>query len=187
MTNAFGDARFIKIEASEGTIHLVRQDNEDGSDRIYYMRSLDNGMTWGNTSLLSLDVESAHESSMAVHGSSVHVVWSFDKNNNLDLHYRRSTDGGTTWDEIEELVEGPDQYGGGNVAVHESNVHVTWITDKHASDNFEVYYKRSTDNGENWSDDRKMSTHDSFSGMHGMAVEGDEIHLTLRFPVSRSS
>lgn len=36
------------IAASGDSIHVVWSDNRDGNDEIYYKRSVDGGLTWGD-------------------------------------------------------------------------------------------------------------------------------------------
>jgi len=61
------------------------------------------------------------------------------------------------------------------MAVNENNIHVVWQDNRDG--NYKVYYKRSTDNGENWGSDTRLTTDDSGSWVPVVAVNGNNIHV----------
>ncbi len=62
------------IAVSGSNIYTVWHGLRSGSLNIYFKRSTDGGMTWGEDTRLTTSGKSAH-SSIAASGSSVHVVW----------------------------------------------------------------------------------------------------------------
>jgi len=80
-------------------------------------------------------------------GDSVHVVWQDSTPGNWEIHYKRSTDAGTTWGGTKRLTgtAGESLY----PAIDSSgSVHVVW--EDGTPGNSEVYYRRSTDGGTTW-------------------------------------
>jgi hypothetical protein len=81
---------------------------------IYHKRSTDGGLTWGPTTRLTEPDASAMRPGVAAYGEYVHLIW-FDRRdatNLLDwrIYYRRSTDGGATWEPEVELHAAPDAF-----------------------------------------------------------------------------
>ena len=76
----------IKVEASNG--------------EIYYKRSTDAGTSWGADTRLTNAPYFSESPSIAISGSVLHVVWYDERNNwgDYNIYYKRSTDGGLTWD-----------------------------------------------------------------------------------------
>ncbi|MEM4168429.1 MAG: sialidase family protein [Candidatus Caldarchaeum sp.] len=87
------------------TIHLVWWQHY-AHDEVFYKRSTDAGLTWGEDVMLSVeDGQSSVLPEIAVSGNTVHVIWFED---DFGLVYRRSFDGGTTWQQIDSIVPGVD-------------------------------------------------------------------------------
>ncbi len=85
------------------TIHLVWWQHY-AHDEVFYKRSTDAGLTWGEDVMLSVeDGQSSDLPQIAVSGNTVHVIWSED---DFGLLYRRSTNGGATWQDIDSIVPG---------------------------------------------------------------------------------
>src|SRR5437899_1727804 len=98
----------------------------------------------------------------AISGSRLHVVWGGSNRtgglgDDGPIFYKRSTDGGVTWEPTLQL----NQATGGRpaVAVLSNYVHVTWFDKRDATNDWdlEIYYKRSTDGGATWGPDVRMS------------------------------
>ncbi len=102
---------------------------------------------------------------VAVQGNYVHVVWRDAAG--LTVQYRRSTDGGTTWDPIQTL----HSTGGTpfpRIAVSGPYVHVVWGAEASA-----VTYCRSTDYGATFSAKNTIGT----GYLPDVAVEGQYVYV----------
>ncbi|MCM8782278.1 MAG: T9SS type A sorting domain-containing protein [Candidatus Omnitrophica bacterium] len=64
------------------------------------------------------------------------------------------------------------------VAASGSNVHVVWYDNRDG--NYEIYYKRSTDNGETWGPDTRLTYTARPSLTPSIAVWNDIVHVTWR-------
>ncbi len=62
-----------------------------------------------------------------------------------------------------------------SVAVIGNTVHVVWYDDRDG--NYEIYYKRSTDNGISWGADTRLTNNTSFSAGSGISVSGMIVHI----------
>jgi hypothetical protein len=143
------------IAVVDSIVHVVWYDGRLGPPRIFYKRSLDNGINWGSDISLTPIAGVAYHPSVAVCDSIVHVVWT-DMRAGPQIYYTRSLDNGTTWETDTIITPGAPAAGKNlaSVAVSDSIVHVVWM-DMRADP--QIYYTRSLDNGTTWETDRSIS------------------------------
>jgi hypothetical protein len=85
----------------------------------------------------------------------IHVVYLDLSPGNWELYYKRSTNGGATWS-TERLTwnsgnsTDPDITSDAN-----NNIHVVWMD--YTPGNYEIYYKKSTDSGNSWSANKRLT------------------------------
>ncbi|MEO0095189.1 MAG: hypothetical protein ABIL66_04780, partial [candidate division WOR-3 bacterium] len=92
-----------KAACNGDTIHLVWWESY-AHEEVFYKRSTDAGLTWGEDVMLSVeDGQSSVLPEIAVSGNTVHVIWFED---DFGVLYRRSTDGGANWENIDSIIPG---------------------------------------------------------------------------------
>jgi Neuraminidase (sialidase) len=97
------------IAANGDTVHVVWYDERDGNPEIYYKRSTDGGISWGaDTRLTNINCDK-YDPTIVVSGSIVHIAWTDDRNGstNIEIYYKRSEDGGSTWGADTRLTNAP--------------------------------------------------------------------------------
>ena len=114
--------------------------------------------------------------SVSVSGSVVHVVWS-DKRNGAtgEIYYKRSTDGGVSWESDRRLTNDSFVSTNCSVNVSEQVVHILWRDSRDGND--EIYYKRSTDGGVSWENDRRLTNNSASSIYPSVTVSGPIVHV----------
>ncbi|MDI6708462.1 MAG: sialidase family protein, partial [Candidatus Thermoplasmatota archaeon] len=162
---------------------------EGSGFEVYYKRSLDNGDNWGLDILLSEnDGYISWAPQIAVSGDNIHVVWT-EKEKYWppklygEIVYMRSTDNGNTWDDGQgnEGIARRLTYNFSDsekplVAVNGTTIHIFWRDNRYG--NYEVFYKRSDDNGAMWSEDKNITVVDSVSSdPYDVVVDGNKIYL----------
>ncbi len=123
------------------TIHLVWWQMYPVYDEVFYKRSTDCGLTWGDDVLLTIeDYNYSVSPHIAVDGDLVHVVW---KQEDVGICYRKSTDSGNSWCPIDTVPNGGsyDPW----IAVRENKVYVVAI--RHDG---KIMFTKSTDWGNSW-------------------------------------
>ena len=142
---------------SQDAIHVVWDDSTPGNQEIYYRRSTDGGVTWNPVQRLTWTTGWSYRPAIAIDSSDViHVVWDDGTPGNSAVYYKKSTNGGETWSAVKRLT-----WTSGNslfltIAVDSSEaLHIAWIDSTPGND--EIYYKRSTDGGANWSAVKRLS------------------------------
>lgn len=141
LTNFTDESRFASISVSGSAAHVVWRERRDGNWEIYYKCSTDGGTSWGADTRLTNNTANSQFPSIAVSGSVVHVVWWDFRNTNEEIYYKRSTDGGVSWEADTRLTSNNAESQFPSVAVSGSTVHVVWNDDRDG--NWEMYYKRN--------------------------------------------
>ena len=165
----------IAIDSTDA-IHVVWQDSSPGNHEIYYKSSKDGGVTWSATQNLTSTLGGSMSPTVAIgSGDSVHVVWQDSTPGNWEIHYKRSTDGGTTWGGARRLTWTDGESLNPAIASGD-NTHVVW--EEEESGNYEIYYKRSTDGGTTWGTAKRLTwtSAGSFAPAIAMGTSG-QVHV----------
>ncbi len=166
------------IGASGNTVHVVWTDLRNGNNEIYYKRSTDEGTSWGADTRLTIDTAQSWNTSVAVSGSAVHVVWIDNRNGNWEIYYKRSFDSGISWGTDTRLSSDASYSEFPSVAASGSVVHVVWTDNRDG--NYEIYYKRSTDGGVIWGAETRLTSNAQFSLTPSVSVSGTSVHVVWR-------
>jgi hypothetical protein len=85
-------------------------DYRDGNFETYYKVSTDNGATWSDDTRVSFASGTSWSPSLAVSGTTVHLVWIDDRDGNDEIYYAQNPAGNPTG--IGDLadVEGPETF-----------------------------------------------------------------------------
>jgi hypothetical protein len=164
------------VAAHDDTVHAVWYDNRDGNYEIYYKRSLDGGATWGPDTRLTNEPSGSYNPSIALAGPDVHVVWEDERNQDIDVYHKCSTDGGITWGPDVWVSTVPGPQGMPSIAAVAACVHVVWV-DFSLMGNSEVYFSRSVDGGTNWELPIQISYGAGFSSSPSIAAFGSNVHI----------
>ncbi|MCX6162605.1 MAG: exo-alpha-sialidase [Ignavibacteriae bacterium] len=156
LTYASVGAYYPSVSISGSNVHIVWYDNRDGNSEIYYKRSTDGCITWGADTRLTNALLNSNWVSSAVLGSNVHIVWYDNRDGNNEIYYKRSTDAGVNWSADTRLTNDPANSVMPNIALSGSNVHIVWYDYRDGS-YAEIYYKLSTDGGNTWSVDTRLT------------------------------
>jgi peroxiredoxin len=101
-------------------------------------------------------------------GDTLHVVFYDNRDGNYNIYYKRSTDGGDTWEEDVRLTNEETTSRTPCLAVEGDFVHTAWNDDRDG--NREIYYKRSSDGGNTWSEDIRLTNDTNFSYQPAIAL-----------------
>ena len=195
LTNDNGSSVIPSLATTGGHLHLVWYDNRAGiattdnevdNYEIYYKRSLDSGRSWSLKSIpwnltqgdkrLTENISQSVLPSVASSGSNVHVVWYDARDNNYEIYYKRSIDGGLHWEPDRRLTATSFPSVHPSVSVQGSTVHIAW-EEKSYSSNSEIYYKHSMDNGSSWGDAIRLTNDTAMSLDPSIAVHDRGVHI----------
>ena len=139
-------------------IHVAWYDTRAGAGNfeIYYKRSTDAGVTWSADTRLTYDPAFSWYQSIACTDQNLHVVWRESRDGNYDIFYKRSSDQGMTWGVDTNLTQASGSSETPCIAVAGSVLHVLWF-DNRDGGAYEIYYKRSSDQGITWEPDVRLT------------------------------
>ncbi len=142
LTNNSGSSLAPSISVSDQDVHIVWQDNSDGIEEIYYMRSADEGMNWEQDTIITNNQDGSYLPSVAVSGLVVHVVWAIGEMPwNREIYYKRSNDAGSNWEQDIRLTNASEESWLPSISVMDSILHVVWRDERDGNE--EIYYKRN--------------------------------------------
>jgi hypothetical protein len=144
---------------SNGNIFVAWEDDRDGDWNIYFANSSDGGQTWTNNKINSSSGNQSNPSLVVDSLGNLYVVWEDDRNDDWDIYFANSTDGGVTWTYPNVKVNDDSSAWQINpsIAVDNSgNLYVTWDDDRNGDQ--DIYFSKSTDRGIKWTVDKKVST-----------------------------
>ncbi len=179
ITSDPADSSFPSLSLSGPVLHLTWTDNRFDDGEIYYCRSLNSGVTWGERIRLTNHIGNSTNASVSAVDKVVHVVWQDDRNGNngnTEIYYKRSTDSGLTWGPDVRLTNNSFQSNTPSATVMGNTIIVVWSDLREG--NAEIFSLRSTDNGDTWSDEVRMTNTQRPSLAPKIAMEGAFAFLT---------
>jgi hypothetical protein len=129
------------VAVSGTSVHVAFGDWRSGNEEVYYKRSTNSGATWGPDSRLTNSAGRSIFHCAAAYGTDVHLVWEDERDGNVEIYYKRSTDNGITWGTDTRLTNAVDSSSLPSVAATGSAIHVVWTDRRDGND--EIYYKRN--------------------------------------------
>jgi hypothetical protein len=169
------------VSLSGSVLHVTWMDDRDATgplgSEIYYKRSTDGGLSWSPDIRLTNNPSYSGLPCVVASGSDVHVVWEDNRDGNGDVYYKRSTDGGLTWGTDKRLTNDPADSWDPCIALNDSVVYIVWMDNRDDSNNYEIYYKRSTDGGMTWGADTRLTNDPGDSEYPSIAVSGSNVHV----------
>jgi hypothetical protein len=166
------------VAACGNRVHVAWASDSAGRE-LYCMSSTDNGSTWGVPKRLTFDSQESWNPSLAAVGSVVHLVWRDWRDHSFEVYYLRSTDSGATWDTAAIRLSGDVTTGSYNPVISSGTVgscaHVVWWDTR--VEPFELYYRRTTDNGSTWEPEVRLTTDTTGTYNPSIAAQGQNVHV----------
>jgi hypothetical protein len=140
----------ISIDVDEARVHVVMQKRSDGADdfEIYYRRSQDLGLSWGNWVQLTNNSADTRHTDVAARSGYVHVTYQDSWPGNNEIMYKRILNyGGGAVDQTRRLTTNPWNSCFPRIAVAKSGdmVNIVYQDDQTGQDN--LYLKHVDGSG----------------------------------------
>jgi hypothetical protein len=151
---------------------------------IYYRRSLDGGASWSSDTVLDADTTSGAVSMATVGVDAVHAIWRRRiGSDTCRFVYARSVSSGLDWQPLVELADAvvvddtsEDYLPFVSIAASEIFVHLVW-QDLRDDSQCNIYYKRSTNRGDAWESDVRLTTDTLLSVFPTVAASGNMVYV----------
>jgi hypothetical protein len=175
LTNDLSASIYSAVAASEAIVHIAWEEHRDGNGEIYYKRSTDGGATWGTDTRLTNNSANSFSPSIAVSGDDVNIAWFDQRDGNLEIYDKHSTDSGSNWGTDKRVTTNAAVSNYPSVSVSGSSVHLVWFDERDG--NTEIYYNRSIDRGTTWGADIRLTNDVARSTDPCVAVAESTIHV----------
>ena len=139
--------------------------------RVFFTRSTNAGSAWA----VPIQVAEGVQPSLAAVGTVVHLTWVSERKGAPAVYYRRSVDGGLTWEPEQRFTEVSKESGTPSIAASEATTVVAYVNTRDG--NTEVYVRRSGDAGQTWANEERITKNRMASGPPSVAVTGQTVHL----------
>ena len=177
LTTTANVSEFPCISVSGLGVHVAWEEETSGdwTYEVHYIGSSDGGISWGVDTRLTWDDDESLNPCIAAHGNSIHVAWYDDRDWNEEIYYKQSLDGGLTWGPDTRLTDAEDTSYRPSVCTDGQNVHISWID--YRDGNNEVYYIKSSDNGNGWEANLRLTNNPGYSWRSSIALAGPVVHV----------
>ncbi|TRZ72141.1 MAG: exo-alpha-sialidase, partial [Bacteroidetes bacterium] len=122
----------------------------------------------------NISVSNSH--CIAASNDTLHVVWYDNRDGNFEIYYKRSTDGGATWESDTRMTTNSFLSYDPCIVLSGPVLHLFWGDSRDG--NREIYYKRSLNGGNNWGADIRLTNAIRASESPSAAISDSVIHLT---------
>jgi hypothetical protein len=116
--------------------------------------------------------------SILSNGNSIHIIWYDNRNgvSNNEIYYKHSTNNGLNWSSDIKLTDNPARSEQPALGINNTTIYAVWQDDRDGS-LLEIYYKRSTNSGNSWESDFRLTNDPGLSQNPSISVNGLNIYV----------
>ncbi|UCH93135.1 MAG: exo-alpha-sialidase [Candidatus Aminicenantes bacterium] len=176
ISNNLRDSAFPAIAVdTAGNINVVWSDDTPGIYDTYFIRSTDNGNSWCQPVNISNNSGNSWSSTIAVdNAGNINAAWFDDTSGDWQIYFSRSTDNGVNWSQPVTIANINDFDGESSIPIavdSAGNIYAAWYDDEEGPTGEEIFFSRSTDNGNTWSQPVNISNNSEYSENPAIAVD----------------
>ena len=175
--------------APNDSIHVIWQDYSPGNAEVFYKNSTNGGTTWSGTKRITWNPSKSNVPDITVDlNNKIHVTWEDGFPGIVEIYYKSSTNGGTSWSASKKLTWNTESPHYPKMTVGPANViHLAWYQYV-SSTNPEIFYKSSESGGVTWSPTRRVTWNSRWTGHPVLATDsGKIVHMVWRETISGNS
>ena len=154
-----------------GGLYVVWEEYSGGSDEVYFRKSTDGGVIWSASQKVTWTSGNSASPALGVDFfGHLHLAWVDDTPGDIEVYYRKSTNGGASWAATRRLTWASGYSDTPALAVDSSgNPYVVWEDD--ASGKEEIYYRKSMDGGTTWAASQRLTWNSGYSFGPAIAID----------------
>lgn len=172
VTQGTGNSGIPKISVDSSQVYLTWEDDSKGNYEVFLSRSVDNGNSFQAPVDISTNTGQSGTPEVVVSQNNVYAVWMDDTPGNYDILFTKSADGGKTFSKPVNISNDKKDSGYPQIAVWKNNVYLTW-TQTMTGANYDVYFAKSSDNGDTFETPINLSNNFGSSGWPKIASDGN--------------
>jgi len=175
LTNTTGASRYSDIAVDGANVYVTWVDDTPGNREIYFRKSTDGGATWLAAKRMTFNAEWSSNPDIKVKGATLYLAWYDATPGNREIYLRKSTDGGSTWLAAKRLTYNAGASCCPVMALSGSNIYLAWWDG--TPGNYEIYFKRSADEGATWGADMRLTDNAGDSVNPAIIVSGSNVYV----------
>jgi hypothetical protein len=177
--SSFSAGPAIAVDTHDN-IYAVWYDDAPGSSEIYYRKSTDGGSTWTASKRLTWAGSGATMPAIACDSNDyVYIVYYDASAGDYEIRLKQSRDGGTSW--ISKRLTWTAWNSADPDIVIDSNDHIHLVWHEGTNGIEDIYYKKSTDNGDSWTTGLQLTSNTGYSLYPSIATDSNnDIHIVWR-------
>ena len=193
LSNNTGFSGYPRLAAYGSNVYIVWRDETPGNYDIFFKSSTDNGTTFGKTVNLSNNTGFSGYPSISTFRNNVYIVWQDNtpgNNYDYDIFFKSSTDNGTTFGKTVDITNNTGSAINlsninaifssttgiqPQISTFSNNVYIVW--QGKSAQNYDIFFKASTDNGTTFGTAINLSNNTGFSGYPRLAVYGNNVYI----------
>ena len=172
VTHNLGNSGIPKLLATGNQVYLIWEDNSKGNFEVFLSKSDDYGASFNVPVDVSSNAGQSGTPQIAVSNNNVYVVWMDNTSGRYDILFTKSTDGAKSFGTPINISSLHADSGYPEFTVTGNNVYVTW-TQTITSSNYDIYFAKSTDNGDTFDKPVDLSSNFGASGWPKIASDGN--------------
>jgi hypothetical protein len=146
------------IAVNENNVHVVWEDFHFAQTELFYIKSEDDGLTWGNIiNITCSPLSSNRYVDMDIDNGCIYVVFG-NEENTRQLYFCYSEDNGVTWVRNIKLTNSTEDIFYPVIGTENSRIFVAWKQQYSG-----IFYKYSNDRGATWSSNTLLTVNTSYN------------------------
>lgn len=169
------DEPLIAVSGSNVYVIWEQGSAQAQGSSVTFRKSMDNGATWGPKIKITGDLGSCCSSMhLAASENNVYVVLS--NGGPGEIYLKRSNDTGASWLPAVNLSSNPGDSSDPSITTSGANVYVIWTQGSSTGSSYDIFFRRSTDNGSTWKSRINLSNDAEFSMHPRIVASGSNLH-----------
>jgi hypothetical protein len=165
------------IAASGNNVYVVWEDGIPNIDeaRLLFRASNNNAASFGTAKVISPVVVESISAQVAASGNNVYIAGHDGSEDNTEIFFMRSTNNGGSFSNPISINNNHEASIFNKIIADANNVYLVYMDN--SRNNFDVFFRRSTDNGASFKDIINLSNNAGSSGNPAMGVIGGNVYV----------
>jgi len=172
-------ASYPVVAASGDHVYVFYFRNTVGDSQIFMIKSDDGGESFGNEVQISDSENGAQIPQAVAVDDKVYLAFeSRDADYNYQIVFKKSEDYGESWTDSQYLTDTESSSGWCNIAYDQGTVFVSYNEQTGEEyDHLDIFFTKSTDEGENWTDNINVSQNQDYNARLSTTVLDNSVYI----------